>query len=127
MQKENASKIDNELKLAQMKNESYHLQLQESQGTTTHEHLEIQRLKEEKTLLQENYQNLQSSHSVLATKAKEFEKEIESIRADELFNLRLRFQESQSQVDDLSEQLSKVKTHYDVIANDKSTLENYII
>ena len=126
MQKENASKIDNELKLAQMKNESYHLQLQESQGTTTHEHLEIQRLKEEKTLIQENYQNLQSSHSVLATKAKEFEKEIESIRADELFNIRLRFEASQSQVDDLSEQLSKVKTHYDVIVNDKSTLEGIL-
>ena len=127
MHKENASKIDNELKLAQMKNEAYHLQLQESQGTTTHEHrLEVQRLKEEKTLLLEKYQDLQSSHSVLATKAKAFEKEIESIRSDELFTLTLRFEESQSQVDDLSEQLSKVKTQYDMIVNDKSTLEGIL-
>ena len=127
MQKEYASKIDNELKLAQMKNESYNLQLQESQGTTTHEHrLEVQRLKEEKTLLLENYQSLQSSHSVLVSKAKEFEKEIESIRADELFTLRLRFEESQFHVDELSEQLSKVKTQYAVIVNDKSTLEGIL-
>ena len=125
IEKESNGTIKNDLKLSQMKNETYELKLQESEGATTKEYdLEIQRLKERRTSLEENCQRLESSHSFITSKAREYEKEIERLKTEELFELRLKLEEAQSHADELNEQLVKVKAQHDVALKEKTEIRS---